>query len=50
MTAAVRRIVLCGDDFGMSAGVDRGIVCLAEARRLTAVSCMAAAPRFAWSG
>lgn len=39
-------MVLCADDFGMSAGVDQAIIQLAGAGRVTAVSCMAAAPCF----
>lgn len=37
---AVRRLAVCADDFGQGAAVDRGILTLAEQRRLTAVSCL----------
>lgn len=36
-----RPLVLCADDFGLAPGVNEGIASLAEARRLSAVSCMA---------
>lgn len=36
-----RPLVLCADDFALAPGVDEGIVCLAEAGRLSAISCMA---------
>jgi len=42
----VKRLVVCADDFGMSAAVDAGILRLARAGRLTAVSCLAQAPPF----
>jgi predicted glycoside hydrolase/deacetylase ChbG (UPF0249 family) len=42
----VKRLVVCADDFGMSAAVDAGILRLATAGRLTAVSCLAQAPTF----
>ena len=41
-----RELALCADDFGHSAAVDRGILALAAAGRLTEVSCMVNAP--AW--
>src|SRR4051812_19499937 len=39
-------IILCADDFGLSAGVNRAIVDLVEQGKLTAVSCMGLGP--AW--
>jgi len=39
-SAAPRTLALCADDFGIAAGVSRGIARLAHARRLTAVSCI----------
>ncbi|MGH6887914.1 MAG: ChbG/HpnK family deacetylase [Rhizomicrobium sp.] len=41
------RIVLCADDFGLSPGVNRGIVELLEKGRLSAASCMVNYPEFA---
>lgn len=35
-------IVLCADDYGLSAPVSRAILALAEARRISALSCMCA--------
>jgi chitin disaccharide deacetylase len=43
----VKRVVLCADDFGMSRGVDSGILRLLAMRRLTAVSCLVDGPDFA---
>jgi chitin disaccharide deacetylase len=40
-------IVLCADDFGISPGVNDGILDLVERRRLSAVGCMTALPAFA---
>jgi predicted glycoside hydrolase/deacetylase ChbG (UPF0249 family) len=41
MTEAVKStVILCADDFGISAGVNRAIVDLAAQGRLSAVSCM----------
>lgn len=40
-------LVLCADDYGLSEGVSSGILRLAEAERLSAVSCLAASPRWA---
>lgn len=45
-----RRIVFCGDDFGLNAGVDVGILELAGLNRLSAVSCLAHGPSFAAHG
>lgn len=43
---ADRSIVLCADDFGLSAAIDNGILALAERGRLTATGCMVAGPTF----
>ena len=40
------RLVLCADDFAMSAGVSRTILKLARAGKLNATSCMAISPRW----
>ncbi|HMW17415.1 MAG TPA: ChbG/HpnK family deacetylase [Accumulibacter sp.] len=40
----MKRLVICADDFGMSAAVDQGIVELAAGGCLSAVSCLADAP------
>lgn len=42
-----QRFVLCGDDFGMTEGVDAALLDLADRRRLSAVSCLVAAPSWA---
>jgi predicted glycoside hydrolase/deacetylase ChbG (UPF0249 family) len=39
-------IILCADDFGLSAGVNRAILDLVAQKRLSAISCMSLAP--AW--
>jgi hypothetical protein len=39
-----RRLVLCADDYALAPGVCDGILALAGAGRLTAVSCMTASP------
>jgi predicted glycoside hydrolase/deacetylase ChbG (UPF0249 family) len=39
-------VALCADDYGISAGVDAGILELAAAGRITALSCMTALPRW----
>lgn len=44
--AGSRRIVVCADDFGMSAAIDHGILALAGAGRLSAVGCLSQAPSF----
>ena len=44
--ATDRRVVLCADDFGMEPSVNDGILRLAEAGRITAVTCMVNRP--AW--
>lgn len=43
----LRRIAICGDDFGMDASVDHAILHLVGAGRMTAVSCMTLGPAFA---
>lgn len=43
---ATRRVVLCADDFGMEPSVNEGILRLAGAGRLTAVTCMVDMPAF----
>jgi predicted glycoside hydrolase/deacetylase ChbG (UPF0249 family) len=40
----VNRLVLCADDFALSAGVSRAIAALLERARLSATSCMTASP------
>lgn len=40
----LRPIILCADDFALSEGVSEAILSLAEAGRLTAISCMTASP------
>ena len=42
-----KRIVVCGDDFGMNADIDEGMIELAGMGRLSAVSCLALGPSFA---
>ena len=42
-----RRIVVCADDFGMDASVDRAVLALAARRRISAASCMTLGPSFA---
>lgn len=42
----MKSIVLCADDFGMSAEVSDGILDLVENTRLSAVSCMTSLPRW----
>lgn len=41
-----RPLILCADDFGLSPGVSEGIASLAEAGRLSAISCMAGMPHW----
>lgn len=38
------RLAICADDFGLSDGVDLGIIDLIERRRISATSCMMAGP------
>jgi predicted glycoside hydrolase/deacetylase ChbG (UPF0249 family) len=40
-------IIICADDFGISAGVNRAIVDLAARGRLSAISCMSVGPAWA---
>jgi predicted glycoside hydrolase/deacetylase ChbG (UPF0249 family) len=47
---ALRKIVLCGDDYGLAPGVSRGIRKLLAQRRLTATSCMTVYPEFSEEG
>ncbi|QKH35036.1 ChbG/HpnK family deacetylase [Achromobacter pestifer] len=42
-----KRIVVCGDDFGMNADIDEGMIALAGMGRLSAVSCLTLGPSFA---
>ena len=42
--AATRKIVLCADDFGLTDGVSRGILELAEAGRISATGAMTNMP------
>lgn len=39
-------VALCADDYGLSPGVDLGILALATQSRITALSCMTASPRW----
>ncbi len=41
---ATQAVVLCADDYGMNAGVSRGILDLVQMGRVSATSCMANAP------
>ena len=45
-----KRIVVCGDDFGMNASIDAGITRLAQLGRLSAVSCLTQGQAFADDG
>lgn len=45
----MRRIVICGDDFGMNPAVDAAILHLAGMGRMSAVSCLSLGPSFAAS-
>jgi predicted glycoside hydrolase/deacetylase ChbG (UPF0249 family) len=45
-----RHIVLCADDYGLSAGVSRGIRKLIDQRRISATSCMVVFPEFETEG
>ncbi|MBO1111255.1 ChbG/HpnK family deacetylase [Bordetella petrii] len=42
-----KRIVVCGDDFGMNAGIDAGMLRLAGLGRLSAISCLTQGSTFA---
>ena len=46
-TLMSKRVVVCGDDFGMNAEVDEGMIALAGMRRVSAVSCLSLGPTFA---
>lgn len=46
-SAAVRRIILCADDFAVNASASQGIAALAGAGRLSATSAMVLSPRWA---
>jgi predicted glycoside hydrolase/deacetylase ChbG (UPF0249 family) len=41
MTLAARVLAVCADDFGLSPGISQGIARLAQAQRLTSISCLA---------
>lgn len=45
-----KRIVMCGDDFGMNASIDAGVMKLAALGRLSAVSCLSQGATFAVHG
>ena len=47
MVTGARRVLFCADDFGQSEGVDAGILRLARAGRLGAVSCLSGGRAFA---
>lgn len=42
-----KRIVVCGDDFGMNADIDEGMIALAGMGRVSAVSCLSLGPTVA---
>lgn len=42
-----KNIILCADDFGLSAEISKAILTLVDAGRLSAVSCMSSMPDFA---
>jgi chitin disaccharide deacetylase len=42
-----RTLAVCADDFGLAPGISAGIVRLARARRLTAISCITNGPHWA---
>jgi predicted glycoside hydrolase/deacetylase ChbG (UPF0249 family) len=44
LTGVRQRLVLCADDYALTPGVSEGILVLAQAGRLSAVSCMTASP------
>jgi len=43
----LKKLLLCADDFGLSPAIDRGVLALDAARRLSAVSCIVNAPAWA---
>lgn len=47
---APRRLAVCADDYGLGPAVDRGILALAAQGRITALSCLVTAPRWAVAG
>lgn len=47
VTAAARRVVLCADDYGMSVGISKAMIELAEAGKLSALSAMTNLPAWA---
>jgi predicted glycoside hydrolase/deacetylase ChbG (UPF0249 family) len=47
MTITTTPIALCVDDFGQHSGIDEAVCSLLELKRITAVSCMSMAPRWA---
>ena len=46
MKPPVRTLGLCADDFGLSPGISAGIARLAQAQRLTAISCITNSPHW----
>ncbi|WP_050731009.1 ChbG/HpnK family deacetylase [Achromobacter piechaudii] len=42
-----KRVIVCGDDFGMNADIDEGMIALADMGRISAVSCLSLGPTFA---
>jgi hypothetical protein len=50
MTSAPRRLAVCADDYGLAPAIDRGILALAEQRRITALSALVTAPRWSAAG
>jgi predicted glycoside hydrolase/deacetylase ChbG (UPF0249 family) len=42
----MKKLILCADDFGLSAGISRGIIDLAQSGRLSAVGCIVNQPEF----
>jgi predicted glycoside hydrolase/deacetylase ChbG (UPF0249 family) len=44
--SASKVLALCADDYGLAAHIDRGILRLVQARRLSAVSCLVNGPRW----
>lgn len=46
MSPGFRPLVVCADDFGIESGVDRAIVALAQAERLSATGCLVTSARF----
>ncbi|KAB2849833.1 MAG: ChbG/HpnK family deacetylase, partial [Hyphomicrobiaceae bacterium] len=47
---AAHEVLLCADDYAISAGVSRGIAELAEARRISAASAIVTLPRWVDDG